>query len=59
MALTCTKYFPRRRHNVVYGGWDYLEALYGPGPCQVFFNVRIFTYRVTTHPLHTVPFIVM
>ena len=30
-------------------GWDYLEGWEGPGSCPVFFNVRIFTYRVTLH----------
>ena len=33
------------------GEWrgDYLEGWEGPGSCPVFFNVRIFTYRVTLH----------
>ena len=36
-------------HFVVNAGGDYLEGWEGPGSCPVFFNVRIFTYRVTLH----------
>ena len=41
-------------------GWDYLEGWAGPGPCPVFFNVRMFDISSNyTYLLHTGPFFSM
>ena len=45
------RYRIRNQEVTFRGEWrmNYLEGWEGSGSCPVFFNVRIFTYRVTLH----------